>query len=239
MQKPIIIEFTGFSGSGKTTIMNELIKNNFFDDNFCVFDIKTNSIDTNFLSKSKINKLVSIIFSLIKNPSLHLNFITLLIKSKAKFWKHYKMFVFMIYRYDNAKIKSKYLVFDEYYLKYFGQFSSKIDDNKLDEYIKNFLPSEKNIYPIHFEISDHKECIKRKSERNKKEFSAEELKKRVEKRKKIGPKYKYTIQKYCELTNKPYLEVDGDASIEEKTKQVMKHIEYILEITGNKKELGS
>ena len=233
MQKPIIIEFTWFPGAGKTTSLNQLVKNNFFDDNFCVFDRKINSIDSNFLSKSKLSKIVSIVFSLIKQPSLHLNFISLLIKTRANFWKHYKMFIYMIYRYDKAKNKFKYLVFDEYYLKYFWQFAVNIEKSNLEKYLYKYLPKQKSIYPIHIEIKDHKTCIERHLKRNKKQLNEKELIKRVEKRKQNWLNYKYIIQKYCSLTNKPYLEVDGDASIEEKTKQVMKHIEYIMEITGN------
>ena len=41
---------------------------------------------------------------------------------------------------------------------------------------------------------------------------------------------------YYSNTNKPYLEVDGDASIEEKTKQGMKHINHILQLTWNKND---
>lgn len=225
MKKQIIIEFTWLQWSWKSTILNELIKNNYLKDK--VFYVWDNYHKNNYLNKTTCKKIFIRFFWLFKNPILNLRYLMYFYKSHCwimlfnslSYWK------FII---NSLKDKS-FILTDEIILHFFWTSWNKPS--------YNLLKSINNIYPIYFNTS-HKVHIERTKKRQKPwyydKLSDDEKRKSLEKN---GYLSKYIVEKYCELTNKPYLEVDGDASIEEKTKQVMKHIEYIMEITWNKKEL--
>ncbi|MCH8519036.1 hypothetical protein LAT59_04725 [Candidatus Gracilibacteria bacterium] len=95
-----------------------------------------------------------------------------------------------------------------------------------------------NIYPIHFNTS-YENHIKRTKQRKNPGYYYDKLPD-SEKRKlleKNGHLSKEITQKYCKLRGIPYLEVDGDASIEDKYEQVVKHIDFIMKSIEDKNTL--
>ena len=214
----IIIEFTWLQWSWKTTTLDELIKNKFLDDNFTYIWKKFH--DENYVNKSAIKKIYLRSFWLLKNPILNLRFFLFSI------WIQKWLLAFNWFSYGKYLINNIWyqnLITDEIILTHFS--------NSWKEPYDNLLTSTSNIFPIYFNISI-KEHIKRTKKRLKPWYFYDKLP--DEEKKKLAEKNLFfsqrIIKKYCELTNKPYLEVDWDASIEEKVKQVMNHIEYIKKI---------
>ena len=230
--KPIIIEFTWLQWSWKTTVLNEIKKQYNFNNDVLIFD---EEVKKKYLNETKIKRLIYNFFNLILNPLLYINILLLCLKSKSEYKSFFWNFILLstnytLYKYINKNYNNKAIIFDEFLLHQLLSVSYNIKNR--DKYIKNTI-KHINLYPIFFDTSIEI-SLERTKNRNKAikfdNLTDWEKRKLLEKNWYLS---KYIVEKYCELTNKPYLEVDGDASIEEKTRQVMKHIEYIMEITNN------
>ena len=237
MWKPIVIELTGLPWSWKTTVLSDIRKQNLLSENFFICDENSN-ISKSYNQKKLLNKMFFRGLNLLKYPSLHYKFVMLSLENKNKYFACFNKFSLYLYFFDKIYSSSNYnyIVFDQFLLQYifrslsFGSLEEETIVRKISKLKKDFF-----IYPIHFDtsIDVHKKRVKERKEKWEKGNPNDINKKKSNDNPDKRYISKHITQKYCELTNKPYLEVDGDASIEEKTKQVMKHIEYILEITGN------
>lgn len=225
MHKPTIIEFTWFPWSWKTTVLRHIKKQNILQNKnieYC-FDFKEK-----YMSKYEFLSALFVFFYAIYNAKyfFYLRWILKHMDLLSKFYIFYQ-----IYQYNFIRKNNKSIIFDQYLLQIIP--SKKILESELDH--MRWQISKFDIYPIHFVTSIEK-VVERTAQRKKKGFEFDHLSKQKKLKilKPLKNKPKYKIQKYCELTNKPYLEVDGNASIEVKVKQAKKHIDSILAITNNK-----
>ena len=217
----IIIEFTGLQWSWKTTILSNIEKKIQKKDMYIFKDT--------YLIKSRCLWYIHRVLILFLYPFQTLKIILIAIQLRKNIFINSWILSYIFYKkYLTKNICEKFIIYDEFYLHtLFSMFINSQSENKkiIDKNILYFP----NIYPIHFNTSYEKN-IERTKKRNKIKYDKLPD---LEKRKLLEKNWylsEYVVKKYCKLTNKPYLEVDGDASIEEKVKQVMTHIEYIKKI---------
>ncbi len=220
----IIIEFTWLQGSGKTTVFKRI------QDHFLQPDIYFFSDPR--LATSRFLRYLHRICILLVSPLtiLYLMRFVILLGGRKSFMVFWQL-SYVFYQLFCTQSKRGYVVYDEFYLH--RLYATSLDAEATHElHIDRYVWLFTNIYPIHFSTS-YNTHIARTTARQHAWYYYDKLS--VYQKKILMQKYWHLsfdiVQKYCDLTNKPYLEVDGDASIEVKTQQVIKHINYILSIT--------
>ncbi len=234
MKNKIIIEFTWLPWSGKTTLTAKLSENPLYKNN--VFFIN-NYMEDSLNKQNFYKKIITRIRFIFSNKNIFINHFILFIKWLFH-WNFKILFTYSAQSFHLSNIKKQkndFLIADEIYLhRYFWSIlhsGKKVNKNLLDYLLKI---SDTNIYPIfiHSNNTISLERIKQREINNSLSFDKYSDKQKLSLLEKNWNLSEYITRKYCEIHNKPFLEISTHTSIPEKYEQICQHIDDILKISS-------